>query len=635
MPTFSTAFGSLPSYNDMLGRNNTTAGGLDQYNQSTDDEPPKKKRPPIGAGQQPQAPPPTFAELSRSGRARPAPPAPGVVPGAAPGAPGSQAAPPPPMLGALGTQLQQPWPEEANLELPPEEGAGPAPAAPTLRGRPGAPSDAGGSAAPPPPTAQGLPVDAGGGANTPPAPPPPTAPPTDPNAPPGPPPFYGAEWGGPDVGWVWPYGPMSGDYLNDPEKTDAFIESQKQGGGRNVSNSPASNPANDLPSRLQSIMMDGAGGSTNGMNGPSGGSGFADSIMNQLMRQLSILQADPSGMSDADFATRRKASEDNLTAEYMAEKQKLDEEMARRGIYSSSIASGRMGDLAGQQARALATMNADLLKEKAALTSAGRGQLISGLQGAAGTQSEREMRAMELVQEAKLKGIELDLTQARDMANREYQQGQLANERFSITQQGQIAKANLEEQRATRLQNLGISSRELDLKAQDLQQQAWYQGRTLSLQEARDKAEVEFRTKQLMLENDRLTWEQANAQANRDFQRETQTTQNTWEAGQQEKQNTFTAGQSQLDRDLRAKLSGDELTFQGKQLDANQFSTTMNFLAQIIPNLGALSDTQLQDILKKFGISWTPRGGSGIVNNSPPPNPGGGGNPGGFGEGDN
>jgi hypothetical protein len=43
----------------------------------------------------------------------------------------------------------------------------------------------------------------------------------------------------------------------------------------------------------------------------------------------------------------------------------LDEEMARRGLYSSSLAGGRLGDLEGQYARARGGIETDLLARAA------------------------------------------------------------------------------------------------------------------------------------------------------------------------------------------------------------------------------------------------------------------------------
>jgi hypothetical protein len=59
----------------------------------------------------------------------------------------------------------------------------------------------------------------------------------------------------------------------------------------------------------------------------------------------------------------RRAALANLEAQFGAQRQSLEDEMARRGLAASSISAGRFGDLAGQQARALATTEADLLAQ--------------------------------------------------------------------------------------------------------------------------------------------------------------------------------------------------------------------------------------------------------------------------------
>lgn len=69
---------------------------------------------------------------------------------------------------------------------------------------------------------------------------------------------------------------------------------------------------------------------------------------------------------DTDLYTRlRDAALGDIEADFSARQQMLDEEMARRGLSSSSIAAGRMGDLAGQQARARTNLETDLLARAA------------------------------------------------------------------------------------------------------------------------------------------------------------------------------------------------------------------------------------------------------------------------------
>ena len=61
----------------------------------------------------------------------------------------------------------------------------------------------------------------------------------------------------------------------------------------------------------------------------------------------------------------RKAATDNLKAMFEGRKTELNEDLARRGIYASSGelgAGARLGDLEGQYARALATLESDLIQ---------------------------------------------------------------------------------------------------------------------------------------------------------------------------------------------------------------------------------------------------------------------------------
>lgn len=77
----------------------------------------------------------------------------------------------------------------------------------------------------------------------------------------------------------------------------------------------------------------------------------------------------PSGMSPAapsTYSAMRNAALANLQAQFGAQREMLEEDMARRGLSASSIGTGRMGDLAGQQARAMASLEADLLAQEEA-----------------------------------------------------------------------------------------------------------------------------------------------------------------------------------------------------------------------------------------------------------------------------
>ena len=72
----------------------------------------------------------------------------------------------------------------------------------------------------------------------------------------------------------------------------------------------------------------------------------------------------------------RAIAMENLSAQFGAQRQGLEEEMARRGLAASSIGAGRFGDLAGQQARAQAQLEADLLQQRQAQENADRDLMV-------------------------------------------------------------------------------------------------------------------------------------------------------------------------------------------------------------------------------------------------------------------
>ena len=93
-------------------------------------------------------------------------------------------------------------------------------------------------------------------------------------------------------------------------------------------------------------------------------------VLNQVQNVLGrSLPTNPSRYDTDLFNQIRDLQKANLEAEFGAQRSMLNEEMARRGLSSSSIAAGRYGDLAGQQARAMAGVDIGLL-ERAAETQA-------------------------------------------------------------------------------------------------------------------------------------------------------------------------------------------------------------------------------------------------------------------------
>ena len=261
---------------------------------------------------------------------------------------------------------------------------------------------------------------------------------------------------------------------------------------------------------------------------PSGGyGGFgrtpqAQDLQGQLQRSLSQGLAQPSAYNTDTFNQLRASQAANLQAEYTGQKQALDEELAARGLYASSIGGGRMGDLAGQQARAMSSLDAQLLQQFATTQAADRlaaqraaqeyatqqqttalkaGEL-TGTFGGQDTLAAREMANQKALQEAALTGqYGGQQTLAGQQQSEQQRQfnvqqqlaqtlglGNLGLEQQKVAQQGQQFAANLSEQQAARMQQGGFTSQELGLKAQQLQQDAALQGRQMSIAEAQNQA---------------------------------------------------------------------------------------------------------------------------------------------------
>jgi len=76
------------------------------------------------------------------------------------------------------------------------------------------------------------------------------------------------------------------------------------------------------------------------------------------------------------FDRLRAIAMENLSAQFGGQRQALEEDLARRGLAASSIGAGRMGDLAGQYARAQAQLEADLIQQRQAQENADRDLLV-------------------------------------------------------------------------------------------------------------------------------------------------------------------------------------------------------------------------------------------------------------------
>jgi hypothetical protein len=196
----------------------------------------------------------------------------------------------------------------------------------------------------------------------------------------------------------------------------------------------------------------------------------------------------------------------------------------------------------------------------------------------------------------------------------------------------------LAEQQASRLQQFGISTRQLDMDAARLKQEAELQGRSLTLQEARDLAEVDYRTQSLQqqaqLQGRSLDIEQARNEATIGFQRDQlavdealrrdglavdrerlTAAQKQFDADLAQRKEALTAQerQSDLDRQLRETLGMGELTgMVGGQQTIGARTAQQNLLVQLASAMAGsekgIPANFLQQLYAALGI-YNPPGG--------------------------
>jgi hypothetical protein len=94
-------------------------------------------------------------------------------------------------------------------------------------------------------------------------------------------------------------------------------------------------------------------------------------LSGQTQALLSKTMANPTAYNSDVIQAQRVAGQGAIEQGYQADQARLNEEMAARGIFGSSIAGGRMGDLMGQKQQALAQQEAGFLQQQAGAMDAG------------------------------------------------------------------------------------------------------------------------------------------------------------------------------------------------------------------------------------------------------------------------
>jgi hypothetical protein len=266
-----------------------------------------------------------------------------------------------------------------------------------------------------------------------------------------------------------------------------------------------------------------------------GGSQQAQQARSGMLTQLQQQLAQPTRFNTQAFQQIRGAQASQLGAEYRAQQAQLNEELARRGLSSSTIGAGRMGDLAGQQSRALSELDARLLQTAAETQAQDRlaamqaGQQFAELAGAQdlaqfeanrvgqAAQFEQGLRSAEFAQGQ----TEFERGQALAAAQAQ-QTGGLQGAELGLREKlglgeltGQVegqqtlaARQQTEQARATKAQE-GFRQTELAQEMQRIQQDAALRGRALTIEDVRRQAEENFRVRELNAA-DRLAQSQEN-----------------------------------------------------------------------------------------------------------------------------
>jgi hypothetical protein len=332
----------------------------------------------------------------------------------------------------------------------------------------------------------------------------------------------------------------------------------------------------------------------------------AKDLRTKLLEQLTKLEG-PSEVQGQAYEAMRKAKADELAAQYGAERSRLEEELARRGLSASTIGAGRYGDLAGQQARAIAGFEADMLQQQAEADQRRQQMYFAGLSDLTKTESDIELRAAQLQQESALRGRELDLQSARDMATSEYQRGQLGLGYAEMGSRERISAADIGSRE--RMQTTELSAQEKRQLADIAAQQQLQTGRQgFEAQQA-----LLERTLREKMQTTELTAQEKRQLAEIEANKAAQADRQKFETEQRQQTEKWQAEQSKLDRDLRALLSKQDIDAAQARfektytLDMERFGfekgqAANQFLSQLAAVLAPMDPKKRDEFLRTIGL---------------------------------
>lgn len=396
---------------------------------------------------------------------------------------------------------------------------------------------------------------------------------------------------------------------------------------------------------------------TAGTYGTYAGSAQAQEARAPMLDAVKQQLAQPTRYDTTTFNAIRDAAMGDLTAQYARQREGMDESLARRGLYDSSIAANQYRDLGAAQSRDVANLNAQLLREAAttqaqdrlaAMQAAGQFAEMAGSQDLSQFEANRVGQAQSF-QEALQAAMfgqgqsEFDRSQALQAAQLEQTGGMsymdlALREMLGMGQLG-LGAAELGERgrqfdlgqgltREQMQQQQGQFESDLNLRTEQLMQQAALEGRSLDLQEARDLAgqaierermaqqydisqqDIDLRARSLMqdaqLQGRSLDLQEARDLASRTLERERLTQQGTQfdsDLAQRMREMTQRGTQFDMDLELRRLLGTGELDVRRTESQANLQMQQNALMMQLAQALSGMSPEMLRRL---FGGGDTP-----------------------------
>jgi hypothetical protein len=371
-----------------------------------------------------------------------------------------------------------------------------------------------------------------------------------------------------------------------------------------------------------------------------GGSQQAQQTRQRLQQQLEQFGQTPSRFDTQAFQQIRSAQQANLQSEFQEQQRQLNEDLARRGLSSSTIGEVGLSRLAGAQSRALADLDARLLQQAAETQAADRAQLLAEGRGFAELAAAQDLQQFEANRvgqaaqfEQQLRGAEFGQRQLESGAEQAFRAAQAEQgggqfeieqglrqvlglgglglqERQQTAQERQFGQAQAEQQRQFDIQQalqqqLGLGNLSLEQQRVAAQQQQF--GQSLEEQRAQrlqqfgvSQQEIGLRAQQLQqdaaLQGRQLSIQEAQNAASNTIERE--------RIAQQAQQFGLNLNEQQAERAQRFGLSGQELALRAQEVQQRGALEGRQLTLQEAQNLAqnALEQQRITQQASQFGL---------------------------------